>query len=160
MSNDQNNTQVEQAPNEPETQETRETLSQIDGIVFGDVVAEYKTSLAFNGEARKNDEVHEVTLAVNLSGVTLKEALGDMLAQAAVKFQRTRRDKESNGVFGSKEAFDEYVESLDGTAELHYSNVGKAPQKPLSDQEAQAKADQFLAQMSPEARERFIEKRM
>lgn len=131
-------------------------LEQVEGVVFGDVTAEFKTSLAFNGEARKNDEVHEVTLAVGLQGVHLKEALHDFLAQCAVKFQRTRRDKESNGVFESREAFEEYVENLDGRAELHYSQVGKAPSKPMTDEEAEAKMDQLLAQMSPEARERFL----
>lgn len=144
MENAQNNSQAETK------------LEQVDGVVFGDVTAEFKTSLAFNGEARKNDEVHEITLAVGLAGVPLKDALHDFLAQCAVKFQRTRRAKDSNGVFESKEAFEEYVESLGGRAELHYSQVGKSPSKPMTDEEAEAKMDQLLAQMSPEAREKFL----
>jgi hypothetical protein len=146
--------QIEQAQAQNETK-----LEQVDGVVFGDVTAEFKTSLAYNGEARNNEDFEEVTLAVNLAGVSLKEALHDFLAQCAVKFQRTRRAKDSNGVFESREAFDEYVDSLDGRAELHYSQVGKAPSKPMTDQEAEAQMDQLLAQMSPEARERFLNKK-
>lgn len=131
-------------------------LDSIENVVFGDVIAEFGTSLAFNGEHRTDGDVHEVTLAVNLAGVPLKEALHDFLAQCAVKFQRTRRDVNSKGVFKSLEAFEEYVESLNGRAELHYSQVGKAPSRPMTDEEAEAEMDKLLAQMSPEAQERFL----
>lgn len=144
--------------NQKNTQSEEVKLEQVEGVRFGDVVAEFKTSLAFNKEARDNEEVHDVTLAVNLAGVPLKDALRDFLAQCAVKFQRARRDEEKGGSFSSKEAFDQYIDELGDRVELHYNDVGKAPQEPITDEEAESKADQFFAQMSEEKREEWLAK--
>lgn len=123
-----------------------QTINTLDAK-FGKVTIPLKTSLAWNGEARSEGEVHKLIINVNMEGVTLKKLVNDALAQGAVKFQRTRRSADSNGVFESRESFDEYVEQLGEEVELHFTQLGHSPTDP---KKAEEEFETAFASMTPE----------
>lgn len=124
----------------------KEKINSIEGT-FGDVVVPLKTSLAWNGEARGEGDIHEVVINVNLSGLSVAKLVKDALAQGAVKFQRTRRAKDSGGVFENRESFDQYIGQLGNEVDLHFTQLGHSPTDPGK---AEENFEAALSSMTPE----------
>lgn len=144
------------ADNENSNQPQVETINSLDAV-FGDVSVPVKAGLAFNGEARSNKEVHDLTINVSLKGVSIKDAIGKALSQRVIDFRSSRRDENSGGVFTSREAFDEYCENLGGEIDLHYNAMGNSPVDP---HKAEQEADNAFNSMTPEQQEAWLEEQL
>lgn len=139
------------------------TIQSIEDYVFGDVTVDIPMTIAPTGDHRTGDNgkekvVKDMLVRVNMKGMTLKEAISKTLSQLSIDYKRTRRLKDSNGVFESLESWLEWYENTEGEELFHYSHVGKAPQPPKSDQELVQEGEVAFDQMSPEAQQEYIRK--
>ena len=127
--------------------------------VFGiDDVADLKTSIAFDGVSRSNGEVHNITLHVSLEGVSVRDIAEKALSQKAVEFQRPRRSAEKGGSMQSKEAFDELCEQYGDELNIHFSQIGKAPDQVKSAEQIREEQLQQAEAMSEDDLDAYIQR--
>ena len=127
--------------------------------VFGiDDVADLKTSIAFDGESRSIGEVHNITLHVSLEGVSVRDIAEKALSQKAVEFQRPRRSAEKGGSMESKEAFDELCEQYGDELNIHFSQIGKAPDQVKSAEQIREEQLQQAEAMSEDDLDAYIQR--
>lgn len=127
-----------------------ERIENIDNVVFGNVKLPLKTSIAPTGAHRSAGEKHEIVIWVDMSGVPVKDLAEKGLAQRAVDFQRPRRLEKSDGVFKSEEQFWEHVEELGAETNMHFSDLGRSPSAPLTEEEAEQQFEASIARLTPE----------
>jgi len=134
-------------------------MSKLMDKVFGkDDVADLKTSIAFDGENRSNGEVHKITLHVSLEGVSVRDIAEKALSQKAVEFQRPRRSEEKGGSMKSKEAFDELCEQYGDELNIHFSQIGKAPDQVKSAEQIREEQLQQAEAMSEDDLDAYIQR--
>jgi hypothetical protein len=134
-------------------------MSKLMDKVFGkDDVADLKTSIAFDGESRSNGEVHNITLHVSLEGVSVRDIAEKALSQKAVEFQRPRRSAEKGGSMESKEAFDELCEQYGDELNIHFSQIGKAPDQVKSAEQIREEQLQQAEAMSEDDLDAYIQR--
>ena len=134
-------------------------MSKLMDKVFGkDDVADLKTSIAFDGVSRSIGEVHNITLHVSLEGVSVRDIAEKALSQKAVEFQRPRRSAEKGGSMESKEAFDELCEQYGDELNIHFSQIGKAPDQVKSAEQIREEQLQQAEAMSEDDLDAYIQR--
>lgn len=118
-----------------------------------------KQTVAPTGGHRKEGIVEEITIWVDVSGVSVKDVWDKCAAQLAVDYKAPRRLEDSGGSFESLEKWEQWAEDLDGEETLHFQDVGRAPSEPITEEEAESTFDQAFARMSEEKQLEVLRKK-